>query len=406
MQNKFYFFIEFIIGFILFLFNLFIFTSGKYFFYNSIRLFGFIIIFNAFYALFEYYKKSKRNILNIILSILVGCFFCFIPSIPLSLFVIIFAFYICLKGLSQFITYCYYRKNDVDHRLILLLSSFIFTIFGISLFLSPYIHFYQVTILLNIYLFYLSLSFILKSIKEIISKKRQDSLKRHIHISLPVLLNAFIPRIMIEYINQKLETSDQSLIDDHNTQIEVFIHVSKDGFGAVGHVDIAYHDEVYAYGAYDDLSNHFLGALGDGVLFIVNKNKYIDFCLQDDPHSTIFSYTLRLSPQQIELIETRLQQLKSHLTPFSIENHPLDSYANRLQKATSASFYKFKDGKFKNYFVLTTNCVLLADSIIGSSGIDIIGINGIITPGSYYSYFEEESKKEYSRVYKKTIYTS
>lgn len=406
MQNKFYFFIEFIIGFILLLLSLFIFVFGKYFFYNSIRLFGLIIIFNALFGLFEYYKKSKKNLLNITLSIIVGFFFCFAPSIPISLFIIVFALYIFIKGLSQFITYCYYRKNDVDHRLILLLSSLLFIIFSISLLLSPYIHLYQVTLLLNIYLFYLSFSFILKSIREIISENRQNSIKRRIHVSLPVLFNAFIPRIMVEYINQKLEVNSLPATDYHNTQIEVYIHVSKDGFGAVGHVDIAYQNEVYAYGAYDDLSNHLLGALGDGVLFIADKKKYINFCLQDDPQSTIFGYTLQLNQQQIQLVESRIQQLKSQIFPFSIENHPHDSYATRLQKATSASFYKFKEGKFKNYFVLTTNCVLLADYIIGSSGIDIIGINGIITPGSYYSYFEEESKKEYSRVYKKVIYTS
>ena len=59
---------------------------------------------------------------------------------------------------------------------------------------------------------------------------------------------------------------------------------------------------------------------------------------------------------------------------------------------------------FKYYFVMTTNCVLLADRIIGKSGIDIVNMNGIITPGTYLSYFEEEYKKENSRVIEKHIY--
>ena len=85
-------------------------------------------------------------------------------------------------------------------------------------------------------------------------------------------------------------------------------------------------------------------------------------------------------------------------------NKDVDDYASRLYKATQASFYKFKKGRFKYYFVMTNNCVLLADHIIGKSGIDIVNMNGIITPGTYFSYFEEEAKKENSRVLLKTLY--
>lgn len=52
---------------------------------------------------------------------------------------------------------------------------------------------------------------------------------------------------------------------------------------------------------------------------------------------------------------------------------------------TNCKFYKFKSWYFKTYFTLTSNCVKLVDTIVGSIGLDLIAINGIITPDTYYN---------------------
>ena len=51
-----------------------------------------------------------------------------------------------------------------------------------------------------------------------------------------------------------------------------------------------------------------------------------------------------------------------------------------------------------------TNCCFLADDIIGKSGMDILSINGIITPGTYYDYLNRELKLKSSNVISKEIY--
>ena len=56
-------------------------------------------------------------------------------------------------------------------------------------------------------------------------------------------------------------------------------------------------------------------------------------------------------------------------------------------------FYKFTSSKFKTYFVLSTNCVLLADSIVGEAGTDILSPQGFIVPGTYQDYLDLEFKK-------------
>ena len=51
-----------------------------------------------------------------------------------------------------------------------------------------------------------------------------------------------------------------------------------------------------------------------------------------------------------------------------------------------------------------TNCVLLADEIIGKTGSDVIDMNGIIAPGTYQDYLEKEYQKESGLVVNKKIY--
>lgn len=59
------------------------------------------------------------------------------------------------------------------------------------------------------------------------------------------------------------------------------------------------------------------------------------------------------------------------------------------------------------YFLLFgTNFIkdFIADSVIGHSGIDILSISGIITPGTYYEYLKNEFIKRNSIVISQNIY--
>lgn len=54
--------------------------------------------------------------------------------------------------------------------------------------------------------------------------------------------------------------------------------------------------------------------------------------------------------------------------------------------------------------VLSTNCVLLADSIVGQAGTDILSPKGFIAPGTYQAYLDEEYEKPNSLVVSKSLY--
>lgn len=69
-----------------------------------------------------------------------------------------------------------------------------------------------------------------------------------------------------------------------------------------------------------------------------------------------------------------------------------------MSKKYSVETYKFSKSRFKTYFVLGTNCVKLADKLIGTSGLDLIAMVGILSPGTYYDYFAQEYQKPHSMV--------
>ena len=64
----------------------------------------------------------------------------------------------------------------------------------------------------------------------------------------------------------------------------------------------------------------------------------------------------------------------------------------------------FKSGKFKTYFVMTTNCVLLAESIVCQAGTDILNLTGIISPGTFYDYLDREFLRPGSMVISREAY--
>jgi len=69
--------------------------------------------------------------------------------------------------------------------------------------------------------------------------------------------------------------------DDTESDIEIFIHMADTLYGQVGHVDLCFDNYVLSYGNYDESSYRLNGMLGDGVIEVIDRNKYIRFCLAD-----------------------------------------------------------------------------------------------------------------------------
>ncbi|NQJ72915.1 hypothetical protein HO539_06215 [Streptococcus suis] len=383
------------------------------------------LFFLALYELSMTFFRKKKSSESVIALVGKAVLFGILASldlavqIPLYFAAIFVGIYQLFTALINFITFYLYRKDGVQPRIRYLIDGIWLSLLGsASLFVSGTQLVVQ-TIVIGGYLILYGLTnlrdgFLFEEAIE------QQSLKRHVRLTLPLFLAALVPRMTLENINNYLaDNKDQTAQSVYNSQknitetpiLEIFVHVGEEGFGAVGHVDLSYKGQVYGYGSYDVLSERLGGAIGDGVLFKAERQAYVDFCNQEG--MTMLGYQLSLRPEQEEAIEARLAEIDNLLLPWNpspekvsktADGQAIEMYAYRMKEAIHAELFKFRKSKFKTYFVLSTNCVLLADSVIGQAGTDILGMRGFIAPGTYQSYLDQEFEKPHSLVVAKNIY--
>ena len=151
--------------------------------------------------------------------------------------------------------------------------------------------------------------------------------------------------------------------------------------------------------------------VGDGVLYFCDRDKYIDLCKRES-QKTLFGYGIVLTPEMEKAVQKKLAELKQLTIPWEPSADKIMTgdgkedytYAYKIRHETDGELYKFIKSKFKSYFVLSTNCVLLADTIVGQAGTDILSPKGFIAPGTYQAYLNREFEKPNSIVVSKHVY--
>ena len=244
--------------------------------------------------------------------------------------------------------------------------------------------------------------------------KLKNKIKRKIKVQLPVWLEAIIPYTVFYEINNLVEVDgvknklSKEKLHKIKPDMEVLVHVSGNGFNRIGHVDIIYNNKVISYGNYDNCSHKLFDSIGQGVLFYADKEKYIPFCIEHSK-KIIFGFGIKLNKEQKKQIEIKLGEIMSNcyewVLPYDKSNLDSINYACKLYQTTKAKFYKFNSGKFKTYFVCGCSCCDLANEIIGSSGIDFLKMNGLISPGTYYDCLNREYVNRTGLVVSRNIYT-
>lgn len=368
-------------------------------------------------------KEKRPDIWRGMFNVTMGFLMLLFPKIPTSLLPLLFALYLLVSFAIDFISYLVLKKNKVSGRFITLLKAILFLFLSIPLLFAPLMSLKYVLILLGVYLILFGLSSIVDFSLEWISPSFRSSFKKKISVSLPIFITTFIPYSILKDINaylagEKEMPKRKGKKNEEVFDLEVLVHVSNaDSVGTIGHADLWYNGEIISYGNYDMRSRKLKDTLGDGVLFICkDKQKYIDFC-QKHNKKILFGFGIRLTEREKKKVEKAVSILKENTyewVPYykrallggeEVKESDYTDYVSTLYKMTSADFYKFYEGKFKTFFIFTTNCVALTDTILGAAGAGIMKPTGFISPGSYYDYLYKEYCRKNSRVVSYKIYT-
>ena len=114
----------------------------------------------------------------------------------------------------------------------------------------------------------------------------------------------------------------------------------------------------------------------------------------------------RLTVEQEMRVRNALDEILSNCKPW----RPTERNSTAIGQSAHASsmfpikYFKVESGPFKIYSVFRTNCVAMAEILVGQSGLKVLPTHGIITPGSYYAFLERQLKNPDSPIVRKTVY--
>lgn len=371
-----------------------------------------LFLLQVFYQAFlKFRMKGQRTSVswfNLLLNGLLIFFLinnAFLPTGLLALFVTVEFFII---GLILLIDYSIQFYNKGRPSLVGLIDGSVHFIFGI-------VTLVRLEASLNFIYALFGLSLILRGSTTMLEawhwdKETVRGFGRRKKLGLPIFLSAIIPVGALRAINNRLSPDKSRPIllgntdkKGQNPDIEIWIHTARRGFEMMGHVDISYQGVTYAYGQYDVDSSALFGMIGDGVLFRLSSEAYLDSLAQED-WRVVAGYGMLLTKQQKQAVEERIRRIMEQTTPFVLKTeNQKQSYLGQLSNRYGVESFKFTRSQFKIYFVMTTNCVLLADTILEAIGTDNVANHGILTPGIYQDYFEREYLKPNSAVITKFV---
>jgi len=354
--------------------------------------------------------KRKDGILNGTFIFLIWLILFNFPIVFEAAIPFIYGLWALLNAVVKYITWYNFKVDRVKNRVWAFLDASITFVFAMVLILDPLPGLLRLTYVAAAYLISYGLLQILSGVNLLLNDTIRDRFKIYLHFPLPMFIAMLLPSRA--YRNLHKPSAKDILFQDQVTskqahdELEIFIHLKEDRRESFGHVDISFRDFIFSYGLHDPLHRRIKGTYGDGVLIQVDRKKFIEYSI-DGEKKTIVAFTLKLSEDQIALMEQRVIELLSRTTPWyprGVTDPKCNDYASRIWRNTDAQFYKFSEGLFKTYFFVSTNCVLLVDYFVHFKGLELIRLNGLITPGSYFNFLNEAYQRKAPIVTRRIVY--
>lgn len=261
---------------------------------------------------------------------------------------------------------------------------------------------------------------ILDFFRELLPNNAGTVVMNKISLAIPPYFAALVPGQLIRTILNKKEEDIikeefEAVKKDIPIDLEIMVHLAPSGPAMFGHVDIIYNDIVISYGCYDPHHRRVFGTLGDGVVIIANRKDYLINCLANE-NKTLVGFGINLTENQKSVLDDKILEIFANFKDFQSDEElsclhlpykgDLDDYISRVTRnCKNAHFYKIRKGRFRTFFVMFTNCVSFVAQFVGSIGLNIIDLSGIVSPGSYYDFLNNHFKSDKSFVISRKLYT-
>ncbi len=367
-----------------------------FFAYASLMVFFLILSISQGFRKFKRKKDAQGNLFIAFSAIGLVLFGILFPQIFIAFVPYVIGWWALLNGVAQSINFYVCRRDGLSHaghRFVLALVGYVF---AFMLIMNPVRHFDALSAIAGMYLIVLGFTDGVDALTQLLSDENKNKVRKRFSLSVPVFVSTLIPqRVFFSVSNLVKDKSFKQ--DGEPCDLEVFIHLAAKGVEAIGHVEFSYKGKIYSYGCHDAKRRTLMGTLGDGVLIVSDEEKLLRHNVADRK-KIIVGYGIALSEEQHLIIEERIESLLSRTYPFtclaqSNEMEAKGDYLSKVYEDTGAHLYKFKKGEFRTYFAVSTNCVLLVDYVLRNPQLDLFTLTGIITPGNYLSFLNEEYRK-------------
>lgn len=337
----------------------------------------------------------------------------------LSLIPLVLTWWSATLALSSFISFMQYRKEKSSAPFRYLISVLLHLGFGIPFFLIAYRYIGLGATVISVYLILLGVTLVLDAIAVSMPNKTANNLKNHIKITPPSFLSTLLPLSLIDGINEyfKQHSDEETPLVvrncDGKSRVEILVHFAPSLKGTGGHVDLIIDGTIVCYGTYDKEDIKIGGIVGAGVFYeVYNKEEYLHYC-KTVKNETVFGFELAVTDAETEKMKAKLADMKSrtHLWKCKAQiakekgedTSQFTQNPCKLSMITETKFFKFHSGRYKYYWITGDNCVKFVDDILRSTGNRTI-FSGIVIPGTYYTFLNNEFLKDNGLVQGKTVY--
>jgi uncharacterized membrane protein HdeD (DUF308 family) len=358
-------------------------------------------------------KEYFRSILRAIINISFGIFLYYHIDLYAKGIVLLYILYLLVLAITELINTYIYHSNHI-HGIIKPIANALLTIVITIILIFNQDNVQIASLIFGIYLIIYGSFELLNMIVNLLPQEWQEK----IQIALPSVIAMVIPKLLIkkidnDMVNNKFEKTKYQKKPGH-ANLFVIIHLAESGTAAYGHIEIAIGNKTYSFGNYNNHASTLFGAMGDGVIAVCDRQKYMRQQVILNKRY-LFEFGIHVTPLEMLKIKSKINSMFKDTVPWlsdierkangdlSIKSY--DDASSNMHRYADAKFYRITKGPHQKFFLFQSNCTMLPETVLDIIGMHMHSMNGILAPGNYFDYLNAEYNRDNSKVVSKRIYT-